>query len=106
MPGSSGYNEHPTENEKIHCLIILMDALTVTGMDKEVEKKIKAIREEANTRRKGVKGFYSSLQNCIVDLNPLFILTKIDSLCEDTEAKTSNVYRSKLIRDNVKNVFL
>merc|ERR1719392_545022 len=70
VPGSSGYNEHPTENERIHCLIILVDALTVTGMDKEVARKIKDIRSEANKR----------------NLNPIFILTKIDSLCEDTEA--------------------
>jgi len=84
-PGNFGYNANPTENEKIHCLIILMNALTVTGMDPAVKEKIQSIRREANARH----------------LNPIIILTRIDSLCEDTEVKTSDVFHSKAIRDKV-----
>ena len=52
MPGSPGYNENPTESDKIHCLIILMNAFKFAAMDPDVEKKIQDIRAEADARRK------------------------------------------------------
>ena len=36
-----------------------------------------------------------------LDLNPIFILTQVDSLCAYTEEKTSNVFHSTVIRDKV-----
>ena len=52
VPGSPGYNEHPTTSDKIHCMVLVMNATTVSTMDEEVQNKIKDIRNEADARRK------------------------------------------------------
>ena len=50
MPGKPGYNEHPTEEEKIHCLAFVLNASSVSLMDEDLIKKMKTIRAEAKGR--------------------------------------------------------
>ena len=52
VPGSAGYNDHPTISDKIHCVVLVMNATTVTSMDDVVKDKIKDIRTEADARCK------------------------------------------------------
>ena len=50
VPGKEGYNEHPTEEERIHCLAFVLNANNVSYMDEDLIKKMKAIRAEAKFR--------------------------------------------------------
>ena len=52
VPGSEGYNNNPTDNDRMHCVVLVMSTMTVSTMDESVEKKIKDIREEADQRSK------------------------------------------------------
>ena len=52
VPGSEGYNTNPTDNDRMHCVVLVINAMTVSTMDESVEKKIKDIREEADQRSK------------------------------------------------------
>jgi hypothetical protein len=47
-----GYNENPTEDDKIHCVAFVVSATTFSQMDDSVIKKITKIREEAQGRSK------------------------------------------------------
>ena len=50
MPGKPGYNEHPTEEDRIHCLAFVLNAHKVSYMEENLIKKMKAIRAEAKGR--------------------------------------------------------
>ncbi|XP_035851631.1 interferon-induced protein 44-like [Sander lucioperca] len=41
------YNNNPTNNDKVHVLVCVIDANTVTFKSKKVEEKIREIRKEA-----------------------------------------------------------
>jgi len=75
VPGHHSYIEHPTEKERIHCVVFVISAKTFSIMDEDVKKKLKDIREEADAR----------------SLFPLVVLTKIDEI---VELDVSDVYRS------------
>jgi len=88
LPGSPGYNSYPTDNDRVHCVVTVMNSETATSMDDEVVQKLKDIRKEADGRH----------------LFPLIILTNIDKLCPDCEKNASNVFNSEIIRDKVNEV--
>ena len=50
MPGKPGYREHPTEDDRIHCVAFVINASIVSMMDEDLVKKMKAIRAEAKGR--------------------------------------------------------
>ena len=50
VPGKPGYNEHPTEEDRIHCLAFVLNASSVSLMDEDLIKKMKQIRAEAKGR--------------------------------------------------------
>ena len=52
VPGHHSYIEHPTEKERIHCVVFVISAKTFSIMDEDVKKKLKDIREEADARSK------------------------------------------------------
>jgi len=85
VPGKRGYNEHPTQMEKMHCLAFVISAMVISAMDPDMVKKFKDIRNEARER----------------GLRPIVILTKIDRLCKLTEEDTRNVFNSKLVLQKV-----
>ena len=47
-----GYNAHPDDDDRIHCVAFVVNAATVSAMDDGIIKKIKDIRKEANGRSK------------------------------------------------------
>jgi len=83
--GRQGYKDNPDENDRIHCVVIVINSEQVSTMDDELIDKIKEVRKEADLRH----------------LHPLIVLTRIDSLCQDTENNTENAFRSKSVRDKV-----
>merc|ERR1712012_1313924 len=83
-PGDMGYNESPTDNDRIHCVCFVISASAVSVMDDEVLDKFNAIREEAKRR----------------NLYPLVILTKVDQICDDTQ----EVFNSIEVFEKVKEV--
>ena len=42
------YNKHPTANDKVHVLVCVIDANTVSEMSDEIQDKIHNIRMEAS----------------------------------------------------------
>jgi len=86
--GGKGYREIPTESDRIHCVVFVINAEQVSAMEDGIVEKIKEIRKEADLRH----------------LYPLIVLTKIDTLCEETEKDTANAFKSKIIRDKVEEV--
>ena len=103
VPGRPGYVEHPTHNDRIHSLVLVINAQTVSTMDDGLEKKIKSIIDDADARgTEYVKLCYLMLiYSLLSDLQPMILLTKVDELCTDTAENTKNVYASVLIREKV-----
>merc|ERR1712004_148886 len=83
-PGDLGYNESPTDNDRIHCVCFVISASAVSVMDDAVLDKFTAIREEANRR----------------NLYPIVILTKVDQICDATQ----EVFHSSEVFEKVKEV--
>ena len=50
--GDVGYNETPSDNDKMHCVALVIDAETVSGlpMAGDIKEKIEEIRDEAEKR--------------------------------------------------------
>ena len=82
-PGDMGYNESPTDNDRIHCVCFVISASAVSVMDDAVLDKFKAIREEAKRRSKTLKVILWFI--LFSDLYPIVILTKVDQICDDTQ---------------------
>merc|ERR1711892_418354 len=87
-PNMQGYNRNPTEDDKIHCVAFVVNALTVSMMEEGITKKIKDIRREANGR----------------DMVPIVILTRIDEMCKVTQKDTSKVFLSREVEAKVDDV--
>ena len=45
-----GYNEHPTEEDRIHCIAFVLNAYNFYYMDEDLIEKMKATKEEAKSR--------------------------------------------------------
>ena len=52
QPNMPGYNAHPDDDDRIHCVAFVVNAAMVSAMDDGIIKKIKDIRKEANGRSK------------------------------------------------------
>jgi hypothetical protein len=50
VPGKPGYIEHPTEEDRIHCLAFVLNASKLSYMDEDLIKKMRAIKAEAKGR--------------------------------------------------------
>ena len=50
VPGKPGYETDPTDNDRIHSVVLVINAETVTNMEEGLERKIKAIVKEADAR--------------------------------------------------------
>ncbi|XP_029110750.1 uncharacterized protein LOC108919030 isoform X2 [Scleropages formosus] len=75
---------------KIHCVVYVMDASKVTDMPEQLMKKIAAIRRNANE----------------IGVPQLLILTKVDEACIYVEKDIQDVYRSPYIKKKWKRVLL
>lgn len=87
-PEIPGFKKNTTLNDRIHCVCIVVDGSTVGVLPEKMLEKIKAI--QAKIRQRGV---------------PLkIILTKIDKICSKVDEDTSQVFKSKSIKEQVDNV--
>jgi len=86
--GMNGYNENPTDDDRIHCVAFVVSAVTVSIIDPLIIAKIKGIRNEANRR----------------NMVPIIILTRIDQICDFTLENTSLVFKSQDVKDKVHEV--
>uniref|UniRef100_A0A8D0D1A9 G domain-containing protein n=1 Tax=Sander lucioperca TaxID=283035 RepID=A0A8D0D1A9_SANLU len=79
------YNNHPTDNDKVHVLVCVIDANTVTFMQQEVEEKIRQIRIEATH----------------LSIPQVAILTKIDEACPEIKEDLKNVYKVNYLKEKM-----
>merc|ERR1711892_678438 len=81
--GSETYDE-----DKMHCVVFLVDASRMSFMDEVIIEKFRKIREQGTNR----------------NLNPVVILTRIDECCAELdrdEGDITQVFHSKTVRDLV-----
>ncbi|TDH00808.1 hypothetical protein EPR50_G00192490 [Perca flavescens] len=83
--GDPFYNNHPTDNDKVHVLVCVIDANTVTCMHKEIEEKIRQIRIEATH----------------LGIPQVAILTKIDEVCPEIKEDLQNVYKVNYLKEKM-----
>ncbi|XP_034383135.1 interferon-induced protein 44-like isoform X1 [Cyclopterus lumpus] len=76
------YNPSPGVNDKVHVLVSVIDANTVSQLEDKVVKAIWAIREEASE----------------LGIPQVAIFTKIDELCPEIQKDVRNVYKSKILK--------
>ncbi|KAF1377033.1 hypothetical protein PFLUV_G00217680 [Perca fluviatilis] len=79
------YINHPTDNDKVHVLVCVIDANTVTCMHNEIEEKIRNIRKEATH----------------LSIPQVAILTKIDETCPEIKEDLQNVYKVNYLKEKM-----
>ncbi|KAL7388780.1 hypothetical protein ABVT39_020533 [Epinephelus coioides] len=80
------YNNNPTDNDKVHVLVCVIPANTVSQIRAETVQKIRNIRTEATKLR----------------IPQVAILTKIDEACPELRKDLKKVYRTKYLKGKVK----
>ncbi|XP_049913930.1 interferon-induced protein 44-like [Epinephelus moara] len=79
------YNNNPTDNDKVHVLVCVVPANTVSQMRAETVQKIRKIRIEASKLR----------------IPQVAILTKIDEACPELKNNLKKVYRTKYLKEKM-----
>ncbi|XP_073348587.1 interferon-induced protein 44-like [Pagrus major] len=79
------YNKYPKTNDKVHVLVCVIDANTVSTMRDETMQKIRDIRMEASD----------------LDIPQVAILTKIDEACPEIKADLKNVYKVQSMKEKM-----
>ncbi|KAH3892853.1 hypothetical protein DPMN_016986 [Dreissena polymorpha] len=87
-PDNPGFVHLPKVAEKIHCVLFVLDAASVSDMQPKLVEKMQIFQRLVN--RKGIP--------------QAVLLTKVDLVCQDVESNTSNVFTSKNIEAAVNKV--
>merc|ERR1712123_475908 len=88
LRGELGTDFEILKEDKMHCVVFVVDASKISFMDEEITKKMAKIREEATDRI----------------LNPIVILSRIDECCSELHEDTGDitqVFQSQTVRDLV-----
>uniref|UniRef100_A0A3B4EXD3 Interferon-induced protein 44-like n=1 Tax=Pundamilia nyererei TaxID=303518 RepID=A0A3B4EXD3_9CICH len=80
--GDRYYNRTPTENDKVHVLVCVVDANTTSLMSNATVEAIQDIRDEANE----------------LEIPQVAIFTKIDEAFPEIKHDVKNVYRSECLQ--------
>ncbi|XP_026196903.1 interferon-induced protein 44-like [Anabas testudineus] len=83
--GDVFYNSNPGPNDKVHVLVCVVPANTVSQIRGSVVQKIREVRAEAS--RLGIP--------------QLIILTKIDEVCPEIKEDLRNVYKIKYLKEKM-----
>lgn len=84
-PDSMGFISKPTVDDKVHCVVFVVDGTTLDVLSEKILQKIKSF--QAIIIQKGIP--------------QVLLLTKIDKLCEAVSADISVVFRSTTIEKQV-----
>nr|XP_055061932.1 interferon-induced protein 44-like [Misgurnus anguillicaudatus] len=79
------YNKNPSIKDKIHCLVSVISANSISRMKTEAIEKIKKIRRRATD----------------MGIPQVIILTKVDEACPLTKNNLEKVYTSKKIKEKM-----
>ncbi|KAA8582972.1 hypothetical protein FQN60_015518 [Etheostoma spectabile] len=79
------YNKGPTNNDKVHVLVCVIDANTLSQLSENIVKKIREIRKEASE----------------LGIPQVAILTKIDQVCPEIKDDLQNIYKIKCLKEKM-----
>ncbi|KAK5879582.1 hypothetical protein CesoFtcFv8_022684 [Champsocephalus esox] len=87
MDGPS-FNRNPSANDKVQVLIFVIDANKFSQMNEKAVETLQDIRDEASR----------------LDIPQVALLTKIDEVCPEIQQDVKNVYKSKILKEKMKEV--
>ncbi|XP_032366032.1 interferon-induced protein 44 isoform X1 [Etheostoma spectabile] len=79
------YNKGPTNNDKVHVLVCVINANTLSQLSENIVKKIREIRKEASE----------------LGIPQVAILTKIDQVCPEIKDDLQNIYKIKCLKEKM-----
>ncbi|KAM9454762.1 interferon-induced protein 44-like isoform 2-T2 [Clarias gariepinus] len=79
------YKEKPTLREKVHCLVCVLPADSVSRMDTRDFEQIKHVRDTAS----------------LLGIPQVIIMTKVDRACELVKVDLGKMYQSKKIKEKM-----
>ncbi|XP_058273968.1 interferon-induced protein 44-like [Hemibagrus wyckioides] len=82
----TGYISKPSLDGKTHCLVCAVDGNTISQLDAEIVDKIK-------------QSFKAAAK---LGISQVIVMTKIDEICPLVKEKLRNVYKSKKIKEKMK----
>ncbi|XP_049336890.1 interferon-induced protein 44-like [Astyanax mexicanus] len=82
---SPDYHENPSLSDRMHCVVYVIPADTISRMGDKVFQKLKKVRDAAFK----------------MDLNHVILMTKVDQICPLTLKDPKYVYNSKKIKDKM-----
>ncbi|XP_028666587.1 interferon-induced protein 44-like isoform X1 [Erpetoichthys calabaricus] len=90
QPGHNGkgFKRNPLLADKVHCLVYVLEAATMGDISQSLQKKIKAIQEQADE----------------LGIPELVLLTKVDEACPAVQEKLTEIYWSKSIAEKTQHV--
>ncbi|XP_060584187.1 interferon-induced protein 44-like [Ruditapes philippinarum] len=80
-----GYISKPTLEDKVHCVVFVLDSTTLEVLPAKILQKMKSFQTLMNQ-----KGIPQAL-----------LLTKVDKLCKDVEKNVSQVFKSETVEEHV-----
>ena len=94
-----GFIANPSENSRIHCLVLVIDSAEFPVMEEEMISRLRDIRAEANKRCKTQNISDQLLSLLHSDLYPLVLLTKVDKIAPDLIDNVHKTFHSVVVGD-------
>ncbi|XP_053472096.1 interferon-induced protein 44-like [Ictalurus furcatus] len=79
------YKKNPTLRDKVHCLVCILSADSVSRMDGKVFDELRLVRESAS----------------LLGIPQVIVMTRVDKACEMVSQDLKKIYYSKKIKEKV-----